>query len=165
MAIDKLFRQKQKPKFIQHPGIIFRDSSVACSDLLAACLLQTGRNDNGRHSGESRNPVIYKIHSRWPATGRPAGMTAKLTIPASRQNHNPFHPPAPPSWIPASAGRLRASSAACSRHCSTTYIVPSRRIQDILSINDNGVLFWLSVILSVCNRQGFSRNAGSPHLK
>ena len=33
--------------------------------------------------------------------------------------------------------------------------VPSRRIQDILSINDDGVLFWPSVILSVWNRQGF----------
>ena len=44
-------------------------------------------------------------------------------------------------WIPAFAGRLRASSAACSRRRSTTYIpvgVPSRRIQDFLSINDNG---------------------------
>ena len=44
-------------------------------------------------------------------------------------------------WIPAFAGRLRASSAACSRRRSTTYIlvgVPSRRIQDFLSINDDG---------------------------
>ena len=39
------------------------------------------------------------------------------------------------------AGRLRASSAVCSRRRSTTYIpvgVPSRRIQDFLSINDGG---------------------------
>ena len=44
-------------------------------------------------------------------------------------------------WIPAFAGRLRASSAARSRRRSTTCIhagVPSRRIQDFLSINDGG---------------------------
>ena len=43
--------------------------------------------------------------------------------------------------------------------------VPSRRIQDFLSINDDEVLFWLFVILSASSMQGFSRNAESPHLK
>ena len=33
-----------------------------------------------------------------------AGMTAKHTIPAGKQNRNPFYAPAPPSWIPAFAG-------------------------------------------------------------
>ena len=52
-------------------------------------------------------------------------------------------------WIPACAGRLRASSAACSRRRSTTCIhagVLSRRIQDFLSINDERKVVYLGLI-------------------
>ena len=55
-------------------------------------------------------------------------------------------------WIPAFAGRLRASSAACSRRRSTTYIpvgVPSRRIQDFLSINDDGACAHITVTFNI----------------
>ena len=61
---------------------------------------------------------------------------------ADRHKPDPIWRFGPVSWIPACAGRLRASSAACSRRRSTTCIhagVPSRRIQDFLSINDGGV--------------------------
>ena len=54
------------------------------------------------------------------------------------------------------AGWLRASSAVCSRHCSTTYIpvgVPSRHMQDILSINDDE---------GVNNRGGSERYLATP---
>ena len=91
-----------------------------------------------------------------------------------RQNWRSFHIPAGPSWIPAFACLQQAGRAATgvlgSLFQTLLYHlrpvgVPSRRIQDILSINDDEVLFWLSVILPVCKRQGFSGNTGSPHLK
>ncbi len=74
---------------------------------------------------------------------------AGMTI---RQDWRPFHIPARPLL---DSGLRRAA----------TGVLPSRRIQDILSINDDEVLFWLSVILFACYGQGFSRKAGSPHLK
>ena len=41
----------------------------------------------------------------------------KVVIPAQAEMYYINH------WIPAFAGRLRASSAVCSRHCSTTYVL------------------------------------------
>ena len=71
-----------------------------------------------RRERRPRNPVVLIIHSR------KAGMT-NGRLKRAGKNHNSFHIPPPPSWIPAYAGRLRAS-------------MPSRRIQDFLSINDEG---------------------------
>ena len=68
-----------------------------------------------RHSGGGRNPVTQS-HSR--EAGMPSSVQAG-------HNRYALNTPASPSWIPAFAGRLRAS-------------MPSRRIPDILSINDDG---------------------------
>ena len=90
---------------------------------------------------------------------------AGITI---RQNWHSFHIPAP--HLLDSGFRRAATGVLGSLFQTLLYHlrpvgVPSRRIQDILSINDDGVLFWLFVILSACYGQGFSRNTGSPHLK
>ena len=86
MTVKAVFRffvaDRRMSESIYYPGMTLMDSGFRRNDdrvdrhILAILILYSSPL---RHSSESRNPVVYTIHSRLCGNDNEAGMTAELS--------------------------------------------------------------------------------------